>query len=264
MQWGDLNSWQWLIGCFGALLVGLGKGGVPGIGYLSAGIYALTFPARESVGLLLPVLICADVVAVRIYRSHAQWKYLWRLFPWTGAGVIIGYFAMDHIDDQGVRHLIGAIFLAMMGIHFSRRWQLNRLPANAPDPLPHSLVFVAFLGLLGGFVTMAANAAGTVLALYLLAVGLPKLAFIGTAAWFYLIVNIYKLPFQVGLGILTETSLRLSLTFGICAVVGALVGPIIVKRINQRLFEALIWSFVLLAALKLLGVDRIMSRLLFP
>ena len=254
MEWGDLNSWQWLIGCFGALLVGLGKGGVPGIGYLASGIYALTFPARESVGLLLPVLMCADVVAVTIYRRHAEWKYLLRLFPWTGAGVIVGYFAMDHIDDQGVRHLIGTIFLAMMVIHFFRKWQLRRLVENAPDPLPHSLAFVAFLGLLGGFVTMVANAAGTVLALYLLAVGLPKMKFIGTGAWFYLIVNCYKIPFQAGLGILTTNSLALSLTFGIFAVGGALIGPIIVRWINQRLFEFLVWIFVAMAALKLLEI----------
>ena len=83
--------------------------------------------------------------------------------------------------------------------------------------------------------------------------GLPKLAFIGTAAWFYLIVNIYKTPFQIGLGILTATSLQLSMTFGIFAVGGALIGPIIVKRINQKLFEVLIWSFVLLAALRLMA-----------
>jgi len=217
----------------------------------------MTFPAKESVGLLLPVLMSADVVAVRIYRRHAEWQYLWKLFPWTAAGVVAGYFAMDHIDDTGVRHFIGGTFLIMMGIHFFRRWQLSRLAPGAHDPIPHSLAFVAFLGFLGGFVTMVANAAGTVLALYLLAVGLPKMAFIGTGAWFYLIVNIFKIPFQVDLGILTASSLGLSLIFGVVAIGGVLAGPAIVKRINQRLFEGLIWTFVFLAGLKLLDVGRL-------
>jgi hypothetical protein len=256
MQWGDLDSWQWFFGCFGALLVGLGKGGVPGIGYIAAGIYALTFPAKDSVGLLLPVLLSADVVAVKIYRRHAEWKYLWRIFPWTGAGVIVGYFAMDHIDDEGVRYFIGSIFLGMMGIHFFRKWQLGRLSPDDPDPIPHSLAFAACLGFLGGFVTMVANAAGTVLALYLLAVRLPKLAFIGTGAWFYLIINIFKVPFQVELGILTTSSLAISLVFGLVAAGAVLLGPVIVKRINQKLFETLIWTFVFLSALKLLNVEQ--------
>ena len=99
---------------------------------------------------------------------------------------------------------------------------------------------------------MVANAAGPVAALYFIASGLPKYAYIGTSAWFFLMVNIFKVPFMMDLGIIAPDSLLFSASFMLYAVLGAVIAPFIVKHINQKLFEVLIWFFVIVGGVKLL------------
>lgn len=245
-----LQAWLWL--ALGAFIVGLGKGGLPGVGNLTAAIFALVLPSKESVGVLLPVLIAADFVAIAVYRRHAEWRYILRLLPWTVLGVVAGYFLMDRIDNAQVRTLIGAILLGMTALHFGRQYLRSRAQDDAPDLVPHAWWFRGGTGIIGGFATMVANAAGPVTAFYFLAVGLPKLAFIGTGAWFYLIINVVKLPFQAEIGILHLSSLKLSATLAPVAMFGAIIAPFIVRLINQKLFERLIWLFIVVAGLRLL------------
>ena len=99
---------------------------------------------------------------------------------------------------------------------------------------------------------MVANAAGPIASMYLLAVGLPKYAFIGTSAWFFLIVNWIKVPLQAHLGNISGDTIWLSLSLGIPAVLGAVTAPMIVKHIPQKLFERLIWFFIVLAGIRLI------------
>lgn len=247
-----IEPWQWALGWLGALLIGLTKGGVPGVGHMTVAIYALTFPAKDSVGILLPVLICGDIMAVTIYRKHAEWQYFLKMIPWAAAGVIIGYFTLDKIDNEGVKVFIGSVLLGITFLHFFRRWMLKRAGQDGPDPLPHNFWVVAATGTLGGFVTMMANAAGPVWSIYLLAVGLPKMAFIGTTAWFFLIVNLFKVPFQVDLGMINFSSISLSLALAPAAALGAMIAPFVVRHINQKVFETLVWIFVVAAGLQLL------------
>lgn len=245
-----LEAWQWIMAAAAAFLMGLGKGGLPGIGNVSVAIFAMVFDARASVGLLLPVLIGADVIAVSVYRRHAEWGYVRRLLPWMLLGVVVGYFALNHIDSHAVRLLIGGVLLSMTGLHFARKaWVARR---EGPDTVPHSLPFRSTLGVIGGFSSMVANAAGPVGALYFLSVGLPKYAYIGTAAWTFFMLNLFKVPFQVGLGLIDWTSLGVSLRVVPAAMLGAAVGPLVVRHINQRVFEALVWLFVVVAGVDLL------------
>lgn len=244
---------QWILGLLGALLVGLGKGGLPGAGNLTAGLYAVIFPARESVGVLLPILICADVVAVLVYRRHADWKQLLRLFPWAFAGILLGWATFGWFDNRQVQILIGGLLLFMAAVH-ALRLALTRRAGRAgrPDPIPHSLGFVAATGIVGGFATMVANAAGPVAAMYFLAIRLPKLSFVGTSAWFFFAVNLLKVPLMVQLGIIQNVSLSFSLLLAPAAVVGALLAPLTLRLINQTWFDRLIWAFVLLTGIGLL------------
>ncbi|MGB0744681.1 MAG: sulfite exporter TauE/SafE family protein [Opitutales bacterium] len=246
----DLELGQYLLIAIGSLTVGLGKGGLPGVGNLAVVLLALAVPPKASVGLLLPILISADVFAVAIYRKHTLWPYIGRLAPWMILGIIIGYFVFSRVDDGQVRILIGVILLSMTAIHFIRK----KLRSNSAeeDRLPHHPLFIASTGIIGGFATMVANAAGPVAALYFIASGLPKYAYIGTAAWFFLLVNVFKIPFMVDLGIINFESMGTSMSFMIFAVIGALIAPQIVKHINQRLFEILIWVFVVVGGLKLI------------
>jgi uncharacterized membrane protein YfcA len=247
-----MSPLDWMIVCIGALLVGLGKGGLVGVGNLTVILFAMVFEAKASVGLLLPVLIAADVVAITVYRRHANWTYLWRLLPWMGVGILVGYFLFGILSDLVVRRCIGGIVLAMTLIQIGRTLAKETGLGDFAERLPHSLGFRASLGLVGGFATMVANAAGPVGQLYFISVGLPKMAFIGTGAWCFFIVNVFKVPLQAHLGIINLDSLQISLTLAPIAMLGAWIAPRVVSLIPQRLFTIAVWFFIVLAGFKLL------------
>ncbi len=242
---------DWMIVVIGALLVGLGKGGLVGVGNLTVVLFAMVFEAKASVGLLLPVLISADIVAITVYRRHADWKLLARLLPWMVVGILIGYVLFGMMSDQVVRRLIGGIVLLMTFIQIGRLVAAKSRWGDLAEQLPHSLGFRSFLGLLGGFATMVANAAGPVSQLYFISVGLPKLAFIGTGAWCFFLVNVFKVPFQAHLGIINLSSLQISLTLAPVAMLGAWIAPRIVHLIPQKLFTIAVWFFIVVAGIKL-------------
>jgi uncharacterized membrane protein YfcA len=247
----QLTGWQWALLGAGAFVAGLSKTGIAGLGVLSVALFANALPARESTGALLPLLLCGDLFGVALFRKHASWPHLWKLFPWVILGVVAGYFALGHIRSNSVvQRLIGAILLVMVAVHLWRQSRLKRQPAQE-DSFPHTWWFGAITGVLAGFTTMVANAAGPVMILYLLAIGLPKLAFIGTGAWFYMCVNAFKVPFSLSLGLITMSSLRVDALLLIPMVPGALLGPVILRHINQRLFEAMALVLTVIATARL-------------
>lgn len=242
----DLELWQWALGAAGAFLVGLSKTGVPGLGILNVAIFALAFPSRESVGIVLVILICADVVAVLAYRRDASWGHLWRLFPWAAAGIVIGYLALGRVNEAQMRRLIGAILLVLAAFQL---WRSRRPRAEGAHTSP---LFAPVTGVAGGFTTMVANAAGPVMMLYLLAMRLPKIAFVGTSAWYFFLLNLFKVPFSLSLGLINASTLGLSLAFGVVAMGGAYIGRPIVERLDQRTFELIALGLTFAAALVML------------
>lgn len=239
--------WQWGLLALAAFLTGLSKTGIPGLGVLTVALFANAIEARSSTGALLPLLICGDIFGVALYRKHASWPHLWRLFPSVVVGVVAGYFALGRFNNTQVERLIGGILVVMIALHL---WHQRR-PAAA-EGIPHTWWAAAIAGSLAGFTTMVANAAGPVMILYLLAVGLPKLAFVGTGAWFFMLVNVFKVPFSVNLGLINRESLLLDALLVLPMVPGALLGPVLLKRMNQRLFEQIALGLTLVAVLRLL------------
>ncbi|HEY5911765.1 MAG TPA: sulfite exporter TauE/SafE family protein [Verrucomicrobiae bacterium] len=248
----QLTSWQWALLSAGAFVTGLSKTGVAGLGVLAVALFANALPARESTGALLPLLLCADVFGVAFFRKHASWPHLWKLFPWVVVGVVAGYLTLGRLSNLVVQRMIGGILLAMIVLHLWRQRRAGEGAISGPDQMPHTRWFGAMTGVLAGFTTMVANAAGPVMILYLLALGLPKLVFIGTGAWFYMCVNAFKVPFSVNLGLITQTSLGMDALLLIPMVPGALLGPLIVEHINQRNFERMALVLTALAAARLL------------
>lgn len=244
----DLTRWQWLLLAGGAFATGLSKTGVAGLGVLSVALFANALPARASTGALLPLLLCADVIGVAVYRKHASWPHLLRLFPWVVAGVVAGSFALGAASDRLIQRAIGAILLAMLALQL---WRRRRAAGGDAGPVPRSAA-TAPTGVLAGFTTMVANAAGPVMVLYLLAMRLPKLVFVGTSAWFFLLVNAFKVPFSVGLGLVTPRSLAMDAALLLPMLPGALLGPALLRRMNQRAFEAVALVLTAAAALRLL------------
>lgn len=244
----NLTVWQWTLLAVGAFFTGLSKTGIAGLGVLAVGLFANALPARVSTGALLPLLLCADVFGVAFFRKHADWSHLWRLCPWVVLGVIGGYFALGRIGDAQMQRMIGGILLAMVALHVWRQHQSEQLAAT----LPHAWWFAALIGVLAGFTTMVANAAGPVMVLYLLAVGLPKLAFVGTGAWFFMLLNAFKVPFSVQLGLITPGSLLMDAILIVPMLPGALLGPVLLRHINQRAFERMVLALTAAAALRLI------------
>jgi uncharacterized membrane protein YfcA len=243
-----LTYWQWACLAVAAFCTGLSKTGILGLGILSVALFANVIPARESTGAILPLLLCADVFGVLFFRKHASWPHLWRLAAWVMAGVFLGYFALDRINNAQMQRMIGVILLAMLALHWWRARQAGDLAGH----LPNSRWFAALMGILAGFTTMVANAAGPVMALYLLAIGLPKLVFIGTAAWFFMLVNAFKVPLSAKLGLITPQSLLMDAILLLPMIPGALLGPRILGRINQRAFEKMVLVLTLAAVVRLL------------
>ena len=130
MNW---ELWQWIVVAVAAVLVGVAKTGIAGLGVLFVAIFTCVLPAKLASGFVLPLLIFGDLVAVWSYRGHAQWRHLWRLFPWTAAGVALGYLAMGRIDDRQAQILVGSIICAMVALHLGRRWQAARRSAGDLD-----------------------------------------------------------------------------------------------------------------------------------
>jgi uncharacterized membrane protein YfcA len=243
----ELTGWQWALLAAGAFATGLSKTGIAGLGVLAVALFANALPARASTGALLPLLLCADVFGVAFFRKHAEWGLLWKLFPWVLLGIVAGCFALGRISNAQVQRLIGGILFAMVALQAWRRRQTGE-DAGA---LPRTWWFAAVTGMLAGFTTMVANASGPIMALYLLTVGLPKLAFVGTGAWFFMLVNVAKVPFSMSLGLITTRSLVMDAWLVLPMVPGALLGPVILKRLNQRAFEAMVLVLTLAAAVRL-------------
>jgi uncharacterized membrane protein YfcA len=244
-------SWELVALAAAAVLVGFSKTAVSGANTVSLAIFAAVLPARESTGVLLPVLIVGDVVAVLIYRRHAHWPTLLRLFPAVAAGVVAGTLFMFWADDDAVRTSIGAILLLMAGATVWRR-RPGADEALASQEGRRGRLKARSYGVLGGFTTMVANAGGPVLSLYLISAGFRKLGFLGTSAWFFLIVNTSKVPFSVGLGLIDRRSLLLDAVLALFVLPGAFIGKACVDRIDQVLFERLVIAATVLGGLQLL------------
>lgn len=246
----ELEWWQWLWAGVGAILIGFSKTGIAGLGVLFVAIFANIFPARQAVGIVLPLLICGDLIAVLAYRRHAEWKHLWRLFPWTAAGVVAGYFVMDRTGNREIALMTGVILIVLIVVHVWRT-TVQRLRGEPPKP-PKHFSFAATMGIASGFTTMISNAAGPIMVLYLLAMRLPKMVFLGTGAIFFLVMNLFKVPFGVGLGIINRESLLLDLVLVPCVLIGAAAGRLLIGKIDQKFFEGLVLGFAFMAALRLL------------
>lgn len=243
-----LTLFQWLVLGFGAAMVGISKTGIAGLGIVAVAIFAVALPAKVSVGVVLPILICGDVVAVSTYRRNAVWSHLIKLAPWAAVGVILGYFALGRVNNHQVSVMIGAILLALVALQMIRR---KGGTGSDQDLHKHPLVSV-LTGILAGFTTMVANAAGPIMVLYLLATGLPKLEFIGTGAWFFFSLNLFKVPFSIGRGMINPHSFMLDLCLVPLCILGGYVGRKILRHIQQEQFEMVAIVLTVCAALKLL------------
>jgi uncharacterized protein len=241
---------QWLCALFGALMVGISKAGITGLSILSVALFTHVFPSsKQASGLVLPLLIFGDIVAVLSYRAHTQWHYLWRLMPWTAAGVALGYFTLGHISDETARVMIGVIIVSLCALGYWRRYVSVQTQERSAS---WHWALAAALGVLAGFITLVANAAGPLMAIYLIAMRLPKMQFVGTAAVFFMVLNLFKVPFMISLGLITAQSFEFNLMLAPAVLLGAFAGRWLLTRINQQVFEKLVLALSAIAGVLLI------------
>jgi len=230
-----------------AMLTGMSKAGIPGLAFMAVPLFAMAVPPKASTGLLLPLLIVGDVFAVGWHHRAADWRLLRRLLPWAVAGIAVGAFLLGQVDDRALRLIMGALVVVLLLLH---EWRKRR--AGEPSAWLDSPRVGHAVGAVGGVTTMMANAAGPVMALYFLAMRLPKREFIGTAAWFFLMVNLIKVPFSAGLGLITGPSLLLNLQLVPLVLAGAALGIWLSGRLDQARFERIVEILTALAAIRLI------------
>jgi uncharacterized membrane protein YfcA len=243
----NLDLTGWIIVALCAVLVGIAKTGIPGFGILVVPLMAAVLPARSSVGVLLGILILADLFAAGYYRRNANWRHVLRLLPATFAGIIVGYFGLKVVTNEQLKPIIGIIVMVMLAINY---WRTKVKGVDAP--VPTQWWVAVGLGFLAGVTTMMANAAGPVMIIYLLAMRLPKIEFVGTSAWFFFIINWLKVPFSASLQLMSAESVKLDLMMLPFIAVGAVLGILVLKRMPQKAFNTVVQILAIAAAMKLL------------
>ena len=244
-----MTAFQLFILAASALLVGVNKSGIPGLGMLPVILLAVAFDTNPgfSTGVMLLMICAGDIFAVSYYRKNADWKIVLRLLPYTMLGLALGFVTLRFLDrPEHLRILIGWIILLLAAVH------LVRIAFFRHADVPSHWAFSAAVGLAAGFTTQVANAAGPVMALYLLSMKLPKDRYVGTCAWFFMIMNWTKLPVFCFEGRVTLAALRAVLPVLPLIVIGAVLGVLFVKRAPQKFFEAVVEVIVIVSAVKLL------------
>lgn len=244
-----MTAFQLTILAVSALLVGVNKSGIPGLGMLPVILLAVAFEQNPgfATGVMLLMICAGDIFAVSYYRKNADWKIVLRLLPYTMIGLALGFATLRVLHrPEHLRMMIGWIILLLAAVH------LVRVAFFKHAAVPGHWAFSAVVGLTAGFTTQVANAAGPVMALYLLSMKLPKDRYVGTCAWFFMIMNWTKLPVFCFEGRVTTAALHAVLPVLPLIVIGAALGVLFVKRAPQRFFEVVVEIIVIVSAVKLL------------
>lgn len=250
----ELTWVDWTLLGAAAVLVGVAKTAIGGVASLSVALFAFVLPARESTGALLPLLLVGDLVALTLYRRHADLAVLVRLLPSVIPGLALGAWFVAYADQALMQRGIGAVLLVMAGLQVWTRWGAGRKPLVSARL--HGIARAAApvgVGVMAGFATMTANAAGPIMTIYLLLAGLSIMELLGTGAWFFFLVNLAKVPFSAGLDLMSGTTLMVDLILVPFLFVGAALGSVLARRIERRRFEDVTLVLTVVAATGLLA-----------
>jgi uncharacterized membrane protein YfcA len=228
-----------------AFLLGVAKAGLKGTSILIVSFMAIAYGARESTGILLPLLIVGDILAVIYYNRHAQWKLLLKFLPWMIIGVLLGTFVGKDLDEVVFKKAMSVIII--LSVIVMVWWERSK------KQVPQQLWFAGLTGISAGFTTMLGNLAGAFANIYFLAMRIPKQQFIGTAAWLFFIVNLFKVPFHIfSWKTIDKTSLINDLYLAPIVVIGFFIGVRIVSYFNDKAYRNFILIVTALAAILLL------------
>ena len=229
-----------------ALLLGIAKSGIKGLAVLIVTGLALVYGAKESTGILMPLLICGDILAVIYYKRHVKWIYLIKLLPWMVLGVLVGVVLGKDLPEDLFK--LGMAVIILISVVMMYYWERKK-----DRKVPTHWSFAALMGMMAGFTTMVGNLAGAFSNIYFLAIKLPKNEFIGTAAWLFFIINLFKVPFHIwSWGTINRASFQISLSLIPAVIAGFCLGIFLVKKINNDKYRQLILLLTGLGGLAIL------------
>ncbi len=229
-----------------SLLLGIAKSGIKGLAVLIVTGLALVYGAKESTGILMPLLICGDILAVIYYKRHVKWIYLIKLLPWMMLGVLVGVVLGKDLPEDLFKS--GMAVIILISVVMMYYWELKK-----DRKVPTHWSFAALMGMMAGFTTMVGNLAGAFSNIYFLAIKLPKNEFIGTAAWLFFIINLFKIPFHIwSWGTINQVSFQISLSLIPAVIAGFGLGVFLVKKINDDKYRQLILLLTGLGGLAIL------------
>jgi uncharacterized membrane protein YfcA len=234
---------NWILISAAAFILGLAKAGLKGIDMLNVTIMAIVFGGKASTGIVLPLLCVADIFAVFYYNRHAQWNHFWKIIPWMAGGILVGVYVGKDLNEVVFRKIMAMIIIVTVVIMIVMEFRKT-------THVPTHPLFVASTGLVAGFTTMLGNLAGAFANIYFLAMRMSKNDFIGTAAWVFLVINLFKLPFQVLYWKnITATSLKTDLVLIPALALGFLAGLKIVARIKDDNYRKIVIVLTLIGAM---------------
>lgn len=242
----EISSLNFFIAAFCAFLLGISKAGIKGIASLIVTGLALVFGAKESTGILMPLLLVGDVFAITYYKRHLQKKHLFKLLPWMVIGVLIGVAGGTYISERIFKYGMASIILFSVALMYY--WE------NKKDKtVPTHWTFGGSMGLLAGFTTMIGNLAGAFSNIYFLALRLPKNNFIGTAAWLFFLINAFKVPFHIwSWETINKSSVIISLKLVPFVIIGLVMGVFLVQKIENEHYRKLILLFTAIGGIAIL------------
>ncbi|MCK0146784.1 sulfite exporter TauE/SafE family protein [Arenibacter sp. F26102] len=230
----DITTTAWALALTAAFVIGISKAGIKGIAIINVTLMALAFGAKESTGLIVPLLVVGDAFAVVYYNRHAQWKYIVAFLPWMILGIFIGTAIGKDLPETTFKISMSVIILGTVIMMY---WWDRKKSKNVPT----HWAFAGFIGTMAGITTMIGNLAGAFSNIYFLAMRLPKNEFIGTAAWLFFIVNIFKLPFHIFIWkTITPETLLINLKLVPGIILGIIVGIRMVKIIKEQFYRKMI------------------------
>ncbi|MEE6185984.1 hypothetical protein PIECOFPK_01081 [Mycovorax composti] len=234
---------HWILLLLAAFFIGLSKAGLKGVDMLNVTLMAIVLGGKASTGVVLPLLCLADIMAVKYYHRHAQWHHFWKLIPWMAVGILIGVYVGGDMNEQLFKKVMAIIIVVTIFL-------MLYLEMRNKTVMPSNKGFVISMGLISGFTTMIGNLAGAFANIYFLAMRMPKERFIGTAAWVFLVINLFKLPFQVIFWKnITLASLQIDLLLLPALIGGFVLGVKLVKQIKDDSYRKLVIALTFIGAL---------------
>lgn len=236
----------WIFAAIASFLLGISKAGLKGLSIFNVTLMALAFGAKQSTGLIMPLLLVGDVFAVLYYNRHTQWKYIWKFLPWMIVGILIGVFIGKDLPEKQFK--VGMVVVIMISLVILIFWERRKSKS-----VPHHWAFAGSTGVLAGICTMIGNLAGAFTNLFFLAMRLPKNEFVGTAAWLFLITNLFKLPFHLFVWeTISLETLAINLKLIPAILLGLFTGVRLVKLINEKQYRIFILVVTAIGAIAIL------------